>query len=133
MSMMVVLSIVNGHAQVNAEQVLAIGKNVLSMEDYMLSIQYFNQAIKAKPYLSEPYFFRGLAKLYLEDYRGAEEDCTLALERNKFRTEAYKVRGFARQQMGLDSLAIAHFDFGLEYAPMDKYFLFYKAVAKTTI
>ena len=67
MSMMVFLSIVNGHAQVNAEQVLAIGKNVLSMEDYMLSIQYFNQAIKAKPYLSEPYFFRGLAKLYLED------------------------------------------------------------------
>lgn len=133
MSMMVVLSIVNGHAQVNAEQVLAIGKNVLSMEDYMLSIQYFNQAIKAKPYLSEPYFFRGLAKLYLEDYRGAEEDCTLALERNKFRTEAYKVRGFARQQMGLDSLAIADFDFGLEYAPMDKYFLFYKAVAQTTI
>ena len=92
-------------SQVNAEQVLSIGKNVLSMEDYMLSIQYFNQAIKAKPYLSEAYFFRGLAKLYLEDYRGAEEDCTLALERNKFRTEAYKVRGFARQAMGLDSLA----------------------------
>ena len=39
MSMMVVLSIVKGHAQVNAEQVLAIGKNVLSMEVNMLSIQ----------------------------------------------------------------------------------------------
>ena len=43
-------------AQINAEQVLNIGRNVLSMEDYMLSIQYFNQAIKAKPYLSDPYF-----------------------------------------------------------------------------
>ena len=43
-------------AQVNAEQVLTIGRNVLSMEDYMLSIQYFNQAIKAKPYLPDPYF-----------------------------------------------------------------------------
>ena len=41
-------------AQVNAEQVLNIGRNVLSMDDYMLSIQYFNQAIKAKPYLAEP-------------------------------------------------------------------------------
>mgnify|MGYP006922408422 CR=1 FL=1 len=39
-------------AQVDAEQVLAIGRNVLSMDDYMLSIQYFNQAIKAKPYLN---------------------------------------------------------------------------------
>ena len=48
-------------AQVDAEQVLAIGRNVLSMDDYMLSIQYFNQAIKAKPYLADPYFFRALA------------------------------------------------------------------------
>lgn len=130
---LVLTSFVNSYSQVNAEQVLSIGKNVLSMEDYMLSIQYFNQAIKAKPYLSEPYFFRGLAKLYLEDYRGAEEDCTLSLERNKFRTEAYKVRGFARQSMGLDSLAIEDYNFGLEYAPMDKYFLFYKAVAQTEL
>lgn len=127
------LSATLANGQVNAEQVLNIGKNVLSMEDYMLSIQYFNQAIKAKPYLAEPYFFRGLAKLYLEDYKGAEEDCTSALERNKFRTEAYKVRGFARQAMGRDSLAIADYDFGLQYAPMDKYFLFYKAVAQTEI
>lgn len=121
------------NAQVNAEQVLNIGRNVLSMDDYMLSIQYFNQAIKAKPYLSDPYFFRALAKLYLEDYKGAEEDCSLAIERNKFKTEAYKVRGFARQNLGKDSLAITDYNRGLEYFPMDKYFLFYKAVAQTEL
>lgn len=120
-------------AQINAEQVLTIGRNVLSMEDYMLSIQYFNQAIKAKPYLSDPYFFRALAKLYLEDYKGAEEDCTLALERNKFKTESYKVRGFARQSMGKDSLAILDYDAGLRYNPEEKYFLFYKALAQTDL
>lgn len=118
-------------AQVNAEQVLAIGRNVLSMDDYMLAIQYFNQAIKAKPYMADPYFYRALAKLNLDDYKGAEQDCSLALERNKFKTEAYKVRGFARQQMGLDSLAIEDYDLGLQYNPYDKYFLFYKAVAQT--
>lgn len=119
-------------AQVNAEQVLLIGRNVLSMDDYMLAIQYFNQAIKAKPYLADPYFFRGLAKLNLEDYAGAEADCTLALERNKFKTEAYKVRGFARQQLDKDSLAILDYDRGLAHDPTDKYFLFYKAVAQTS-
>ncbi len=128
---MTVTSSVNVTAQVNAEQVLNIGRNVLSMEDYMLSIQYFNQAIKAKPYLSDPYFFRALAKLYLEDYKGAEEDCSLALERNKFKTETYKVRGFARQNMGKDSLAVLDYDAGLNYNPEDKYFLYYKAVAQT--
>ncbi len=118
-------------AQINAEQVLAIGRNVLSMDDYMLSIQYFNQAIKAKPYLADPYFYRAIAKLSLDDYAGAEEDCTLALERNRFKSEAYKVRGFARQSMGLDSLAIDDYNRGLEHNPYDKYFLFYKAVAQT--
>jgi len=123
----------NAEAQVNAEQCLTIGRNVLSMEDYMLSIQYFNQAIKAKPYLSDPYFFRGLAKLYLEDYKGAEEDCTTAIERNKFKTESYKVRGFARQYLGKDSLAVEDYKIGLSHNPQDKYFLFYKGVAETEL
>lgn len=120
-------------AQINAEQVLTIGKNVLSMDDYMLAIQYFNQAIKAKPYLADPYFFRALAKLNLEDYKGAEIDCSEALRINKFKTEAYKLRGFARQNLGLDSLAVADYEEGLKYDPTDKYFLFYKGVALTSL
>lgn len=132
-SAMAMASSFGTYAQVNAEQVLNIGRNVLSMEDYMLAIQYFNQAIKAKPYLSDPYFFRAIAKLSLEDYKGAEEDCNLAIERNKFKTEAYKVRGFARQNLGRDSLAIIDYDYGLSYNPVDKYFLFYKAVAQSEL
>lgn len=120
-------------SQVNAEQVITIGRNVLSMDDYMLAIQYFNQAIKAKPYLADPYFFRAIAKLSLEDYKGAEDDCTLAIERNKYKAEAYKVRGFALQSMGRDEEAIANYNIGLDYNPTDKYFLFYKAVAQTEL
>lgn len=120
-------------AQVNAEQVVNIGRNVLAMDDYMLAIQYFNLAARAKPYLAEPYLYRGLAKLMLEDYPGAEADCTEALSRNKFLTEAYKARGFARQNMGRDSLAVLDFDAGLAYDPTDKYFLFYRGVALTEL
>lgn len=122
-----------GYAQVDAEQVINIGRNVLSMDDYMLSIQYFNQAIKAKPYLAEPYYLRAFAKMSLEDWEGAEEDCTLSIERNKFKTETYKLRGFTRQAMGKDSLAIEDYDIGLQYNPQDKYFLFYKGVAQTEL
>lgn len=120
-------------AQVNAEQVMTIGRNVLSMEDYLLAIQYFNQAIKVKPYLADPYYYRGLAKLSLEDYEGAVADETLALERNKFKSEAYKARGFALQNLGRDSLALSDYDKGLEYDPTDRYFLFYKGVAQTSL
>lgn len=120
-------------AQINAEQVLIIGRNVLSMNDYMLAIQYFNQAIKAKPYLADPYFFRALAKLNLEDYKGAELDCNEAIKRNKFKAEAYKLRGFARQNLGLDSLAVEDYNEGLKHDPTDKYFLYYKGVAQTSM
>ena len=58
-------------AQINTEQVVNIGRNALYFEDYILAIQYFNQAIKAKPFLAEPYFYRSVAKISLEDYRGA--------------------------------------------------------------
>lgn len=120
-------------AQINAEQVLTIGRNVLSMDDYMLAIQYFNQAIKAKPYLSDPYFFRALAKLNLDDYAGAEADCDIAILNNKYKTEAYKLRGFARQVQGKDSLAVEDYNIGLSYNPLDKNFLFYKALALTEL
>lgn len=128
-----IFSVVTLNAQINAEQVLTIGKNVLSMEDYMLAIQYFNLAIKAKPYLADPYYYRAIAKLNLEDYKGAEEDCTIAIEKNYFKTDAYKLRGFVRQLMDMDSLAITDYDKGLAYNPQDKYFLFYKAIALTEL
>ena len=127
------LPFLSSFAQVNADQVLTIGRNVLSMEDYMLAIQYFNQAIKARPYMADPYFFRAIAKLSLDDYKGAEEDCSLAIERNKFKTEAYKVRGFSRQLQGKDSLALEDYNTGLVYNPLDRYFLFYKALALTEL
>ncbi len=120
-------------AQTDAEQVIRIGRNVLSMDDYMLSIRYFNQAISAKPYLAEPYYLRAYAKMQLEDYEGAEADCSLSLDRNRYLTETYRLRGYVRQQLGKDSLAVTDYDEGLRYNPRDKYFLFYKAVAEGEI
>ena len=59
-------------AQINTDRVLAIGRNALYFEDYVLSIQYFNQVIKSKPWLAEPYFYRAVAKINLDDFKGAE-------------------------------------------------------------
>ena len=48
-------------AQINTDQVMNIGRNAMYFEDYVLSIQYFNQVISVKPYLAEPYFYRAVA------------------------------------------------------------------------
>ena len=117
-------------AQINTDQVMNIGRNALYFEDYILSIQYFNQVIKAKPYLADPYFYRAIAKLELEDYKGAEEDCSLAIDRNPFIIDAYQVRGIARQTLHDYKGAIADYDKGLEQMPEHKVFLMNKAVCE---
>lgn len=79
-------------AQTNTDGVITIGRNALYYEDYALSIQYFNEAIQAKPYLYEPYYFRAVAKYYLGDYYGAVEDCSASIDRDPFVDDCYKLR-----------------------------------------
>lgn len=83
-------------AQLNTDRLITIGRSALYYEDYVLSIQYFNQAITAKPYLYEPWFFRAVAKYYLDDYAGAESDCSEALQRNPYVVNIYELRGLTR-------------------------------------
>lgn len=87
-------------AQVDADRVTIMGRNALSVDDYLTAIRYFNQAIEAKPFLSRPYFYRAYAKFTLEDYAGAEKDCTKSLELNPFITEVYDLRGLCRAHLG---------------------------------
>ncbi len=120
-------------AQINTERVMNIGRNALYFEDYILSMQYFNQVIKVKPYMAEPYFYRGIAKLNLEDYQGAEEDCSLCIERNPFIVNAYQARGIARQNLGNYQGAIDDYAAGLQFAPEDRVFLTNKAIAEVQL
>lgn len=104
-------------AQINTDRVMTIARNALYFEDYVLSIQYFNQVISAKPYLYDPYFYRGMAKFYLDDYSGAEEDCSSAIQRNPFVVGAYQVRGLSRIRQNKYDLAIEDYSMALKYDP----------------
>ena len=105
------------NAQLNTDRLTSIGRNALYFEDYVLSIQYFNQVIKAKPYLIDPYYFRAIAKIQLEDYVGAEADLDIVIERNPFIHMAYYARGFAKKRLGKWEEAIADLDNALVHAP----------------
>lgn len=96
------------NAQLNTARVMEIGRNALYFEDYVLSIQYFNQVIDAKPFLHEPYFFRALAKYNLEDYSGAVQDLDVAIVKNPYIMRCYQLRGLCRAHQ--DSLLLAEKD-----------------------
>ena len=108
---------------------MRVGQNSLYLEDYVLSIQYFNQVIAAKPYLAQPYFYRAIAKISLEDYIGAEDDASTAISYNRFITGAYEVRGVARQNQGKLKEAVEDYDRALEQLPESRGLLLNKALA----
>jgi tetratricopeptide (TPR) repeat protein len=118
--LLALLSVLNGiplKAQIDTDRMTIIGRNALYFEDYILAIQYFNQVIRAKPYLSEPYYFRGIGKYNLDDLKGAEQDVSKALELNPYYVDAYNLRGIIRQKLGKNREAISDFSRGLEIDP----------------
>lgn len=114
-------------AQLNTDRITAIGRNALYFEDYVLSIQYFNQVIHLKPYLAEPYFYRAIAKIQLEDYQGALKDCNAAIERNPFSPGCYYARGYIYRQ--LDRLPEAEADYteALHFSPENRTYMLLRA------
>ena len=114
-------------AQLNTDRITAIGRNALYFDDYVLSIQYFNQVIKLKPYLSEPYLLRAIAKIQLGDYTGAEMDCNAAINRNPFQPGAYYTRGFIYRQTNQLDKAERDFSEALIFAPENRTYIAMRA------
>ena len=107
----------NCFAQYNTDRLIMIGRSALYYEDYVLSIQYFNQVISSKPYLYEPWFFRGVAKFYLDDFVGAESDCSEAIKLNPYVVNLYELRGLTRIRQEKFSDAISDYTQALKYDP----------------
>ena len=96
-------------------------------EDYVLSIQYFNQVIRLKPYLSDPYFYRAIAKIQLEDYQGALRDCNAAIERNPFSPGCYYARGYVYRQLNELEKAEADYTEALQFSPENRTYMLLRA------
>lgn len=114
-------------AQLNTDRITAIGRNALYFEDYVLSIQYFNQVIHLKPYLAEPYFYRAIAKIQLEDYQGALRDCNSAIDRNPFSPGYYYARGYVYRQLNRLEDAETDYTEALHFSPENRTYMLLRA------
>lgn len=121
------------HAQMNTDRITAIGRNALYFEDYVLSIQYFNQVIRLKPYLSEPYLYRAIAKIQLEDYQGALHDCDAAIERNPFSPNEYYTRGYVYRQLDMPDKAEADYTEALRFSPDNRTYMLLRADTRAAL
>ena len=102
-------------------------------EDYVLSIQYFNQVISLKPYLAEPYFYRAIAKIQLEDYQGALRDCNAAIERNPFSPGIYYARGYIYRQLNQPERAEEDYTQALHFSPENRTYMLLRADTRASM
>jgi tetratricopeptide (TPR) repeat protein len=110
------------------ERLLVSGRIALHYEDYVLSIQYFNQAIAQKPYLWEPWQLRSIAKYYLEDWQGAEADASQAILLNPYVTNLYDLRGITRIRQQHYDDAIADYTKAIKLEPNNQNYWYNRTV-----
>lgn len=108
------------HAQYNVNRLLTSGRIALHYEDYVLSIQYFNQAISQKPYLWEPWELRATAKYFLDDWQGAADDATQAIKLNPYITNLYDLRGITYIRQKDYDKAISDYSKAIALNPSNK-------------
>lgn len=70
--------------------------------------------------MPEPYFYRGMAKHYIDDYRGAKNDYDKALDIKPFYPEAYMYRGMANYELKNYKEALNDYSKALEYKSDDQ-------------
>lgn len=130
LSLLLLLASLSASAQFRTDRLMDVGRSALYYEDYVLSIQYFNQVIMVKPYLYEPWFLRAVAKFYLDDYVGAEKDCSEAIRLNPYVPNLFELRGLCRIRQKKFDGAIADYDKTIEFNPYDKNLWFNRVLCK---
>lgn len=101
-------------AQINTDHVMYTGRTKLYFGNNINAIENFNMVIRVKPYLPEPYFYRGVAKLNLEDFRGAKSDLDKALEIKPFYPDAYLYRGVVNYNLNDYAASMEDYSVALE-------------------
>ncbi len=127
------LTVTMARAQWNTGSMLRMGQNAIYFDDYVSAIENFNGIIRVKPYLSEPYFFRGLAKQNLDDHEGALSDFTRALELNPNYFHAYLYRGVAFSSMQRFEEALEDFDQAISLDPAAAYAYAYRGMTEAAM
>lgn len=120
-------------SQLNIGYYMRVGETRIQIGNYVGAIENFNIVIKFKPYLPEPYYFRGIAKHQLEDFRGAIQDYDKAIEIKPFYPEAYMYRGLAFLEINDYAKSIADYNRAIELNPNDANIYNNRGIAKISM
>ncbi|MBR1469793.1 MAG: tetratricopeptide repeat protein [Prevotella sp.] len=117
-------------AQYNTDRLIISGRIALSNHDFVVAIQHFNNVLSVKPYLYEPWYYRGICKLQLDDYVGAESDFDKALELNPYVHEIFAARAESRIRQKKYADAVADYEQALKFSPDERGYWFNRSYCR---
>ena len=109
----------NANAQLNTQNLIYKGRLELYKKNYIEALNIFNNLIKIKPGLVEPYFYRGMVKYQLKDLVGAEKDFDKTITMNPFYVSAYHYLAVVKTELQDYNLALKNIDKAIKLAPFD--------------
>jgi tetratricopeptide (TPR) repeat protein len=108
---------ITSYGQYNKAYFFWMGRSHLIENRYKEAIRIYNALLRVDPDDYEAYLFRGIAKANLDDNLGAEQDFTIAIEKNPVATMAYHHRAITRMLQGNYDDALADFREAIELRP----------------
>ena len=121
---------ITSSAQYNTDRLIISGRIAYSNHDYVVAIQHFNNVLSGKPYLYEPWYYRGLCKLQLDDYAGAEGDFDKAIELNPYVHEIFAARAESRIRQKKFADALDDYEHALIFSPDERGYWFNRAYCR---
>ncbi|MCC8035338.1 MAG: tetratricopeptide repeat protein [Rikenellaceae bacterium] len=103
--------------QLNKAYFNYIGAVFLNDSKYESAIETLNILLRVDPDAYEAYFLRGVAKYNLDDLLGAEQDFTIAIQKNPVYTLAYRNRAITRSRLGNYDDALKDFQEAIDLRP----------------
>lgn len=90
-------------------------------ESINLKISFLNAAIELNPNYTHAYFYRGIEKYYLKEYRNAISDYNIIIEKDKENFQCYTYRGMAKAELKDNNGAMSDFNKAIEINPKDAF------------
>jgi tetratricopeptide (TPR) repeat protein len=101
---------------------MQFGREELTKGRYKEAMGHLNNAIKHRPASFEGWYFRGIAKYYLDDFYGAEQDLTESVKFDPFNSEIYHLRAIVRSRQYNFGGAMADYTKAIELNPKNPLF-----------
>lgn len=106
------------------------GNEAYEEGDYKNAIKFYNKAIPLIPTITSIYYYRGCAKQYLEDYKGAAEDFDKSIESRASNSDLsyYQRSKIKSHKLGDEIGALEDLNKAIELNPNDADYFYSRAI-----